>query len=85
MVLTANQNNLFFDEGGQLVLTPRIGTELIEEEISAIDDLANFDKDSLKQVVKNLPRPAGRITDPYHHIAAGVTISTIPFILGEKA
>ena len=44
------------------------------ERISGVNDLADFDKDSLKQLADNLHRPGGHIPDPNPAAPAGATI-----------
>ena len=48
--------------------------QLAVEGIINIQDLADFDEDSLKQVADNLRRPSGRIADPNVGAVAGATI-----------
>ena len=43
MVLKANQTTQFFEEGGQMGITPRTRTKLTEEWITCASDLADFD------------------------------------------
>ena len=47
-----------------------------------MQDLADFDKDSLVQIADNLRRPGGRIPDPNNPLA---TIPTPPFVFGAKS
>ena len=53
--------------------------------ISGVDDLADFDKDSLKQLADNLRRPGGCIPDPNPAAVAGATIPTPAFVFGAKS
>ena len=59
--------------------------QLAIEGITTVDDLAEFDKDSLQQVADNLRKPSGRVPDPNPGAAAGVTIPTPPFVFGAKS
>ena len=59
--------------------------QLIQEGISSVDDLAEFDNESLKQIAENLRRPTGRIDDPNPTAPAGATIPTPPFVFGAKS
>ena len=52
--------------------------------ISGVDDLADFDKDSLKQLVDNLHHPGGCIPDPNPVAVAGVTIPMPAFVFRAK-
>ena len=58
--------------------------QLAVEGIINIQDLADFDEDSLKQVAENLRRPSGRIPDPNVGAVAGAMIPTPPFVFGAK-
>ena len=58
--------------------------QLQQEGIMSVDDLADFDKDSLQQLADNLRRPGGRVPDP-NPGAAGATIPTPPFVFGAKS
>ena len=84
MVLAINQTTLFFEKGCQMGLTSCARTKLIEEGISAVDDLTDFGKDSLKQVSENRRYLGGCIPDPDPRIATEVIILTTPFIFGGK-
>ena len=65
-------------------LLPRTRNQLTEEGITSASDLAEFDKESMKQVAENLRRPGGRVADPDPNSAAGATIPTPPFTFGAK-
>jgi hypothetical protein len=56
--------------------------QLQQEGIITVDDIADFDKDTIEQLAANLCRPAGRVPDPNQ---AGVTIPTPPFVFGAKS
>ena len=55
------------------------------EGISAVDDLADFNKDSLKQLADNLHHPGGCIPDPNPMAVAGATIPMPAFVFGAKS
>lgn len=55
------------------------------EGIASVDDLADFDKDSLHQLADNLRRPGGHIPDPNPGAAPGAMIRTPPFVFGAKS
>lgn len=59
--------------------------QLRNEGITTIEDLADFDKDSLQQLADNLRRPGGRVPDPNPGAALGSTIPTPPFVFGAKS
>ena len=54
------------------------------EGISGVNDLADFDKDSLKQLADNLCHPVGCIPDPNPAAVAGATIPMPAFVFGTK-
>ena len=55
------------------------------EGIQSVADLADFEKDSLQQLVDNLRRPGGRIADPHPNAPGGATIPTPAFTYGAKS
>jgi hypothetical protein len=59
--------------------------QLQNEGIESVDDLIDFDKDTLQQVADNLRRPGGRIPHPTLGAAPGATIPTPPFVFGAKS
>ena len=59
--------------------------ELNNEGIVTVEDLADFDRESLKQVADNLRRPGGRIPDPTPGATRGATIPKPPFVFGSKS
>ena len=56
--------------------------QLQQEGIVIVDDIADFDKDTIEQLAANLRRPAGRVPDPNQD---GATIPTPPFVFGAKS
>ena len=85
MVLTQAQTQAFFENAAQMGIPHNTVVQLQTEGISAVDDLEDFDKDSLQQVADNLRRPGGRIPDPAAGAAAGATIPTPTFVFGAKS
>jgi hypothetical protein len=85
MPLTAAQVTAFFEDGAQMGLRNATVIQLQEEGINNVDDLVDFDKDTIEQIAANLRRPAGRIADPNPAAAAGATIPTPPFVFGAKS
>ena len=59
-------------------------TQLATEGLKTVDDLAEFDDESLKQITDNLRRPGGRIPDPNPGAANGAIIPTPSFVFGVK-
>ena len=86
MVLTAAQTTAFFEGNDQTGIPHATVLQFQPEGISGVDDLADFDKDSLKQLADNLHRPGGCIPDPNPAAVAGATIPTPAFcIRGQVA
>jgi hypothetical protein len=85
MVLTGAQTTAFFENAAQMAI-PRATVEQLEQEgIETVDDLTDFDKESLLQVADNLRRPGGRIPNLDPNAARGATIATPPFVFGAKS
>jgi hypothetical protein len=89
MVLTAAQTTAFFENDDQMAIPHGTVVQLAQEGIDTVDDLLDFDKDSLKQVADNLRRPGGRIPDPLagqpNGPPVGATLPTPPFVFGAKS
>lgn len=85
MVLTAAQTAAFFGDAAQMGLPAATIAQLANEGIVAVDDLADFDKSTLKQLAENLRRPGGRVPDPDPNAPAGATIPTPSFVFGAKS
>ena len=54
MVLTAAQTAAFFEDAAQMGIPHETVVQLEQEGIDAVDDLADFDKDTLQQLADNL-------------------------------
>jgi hypothetical protein len=85
MVLTHAHTTAFFEAAAQMGIPRATVVQLVNEGISTVDDLSEFDRNSLQQVADNLRRPGGRIPDPTVGAIAGATIPTPPFIFGAKS
>jgi hypothetical protein len=85
MVLTVAQCTTFYTHADQMGVSAATYAQLQVEGITSVDDLADFDKDSLKQLAGNLQRPGGRVPDPTPGAAAGATIPTPAFVFGAKS
>ena len=59
MVLTAAQTTSFFENVDQMGVQHATVVQLALEGIQTVDDLADFDKEALQQLVDNLRRPGG--------------------------
>jgi hypothetical protein len=54
MVLTAAQTSLFFENAAQMAIPNATVIELVNEGINTVDDLSEFDKDTIGQIAYNL-------------------------------
>jgi hypothetical protein len=57
MVLTAGQTTAFFESADQMAIPNATVLQLVAEGIDSVDDLAEFDKDTIYQIASNLRRP----------------------------
>jgi hypothetical protein len=85
MVLSAAQTEAFFEDGDQMGLPPGTRAQLAAEGITAVIDLAEFDKETIEQIASNLRNPGGRIPNPDPAAEAGATIARPPFIFGARS
>ena len=77
MVLTAGQTATFFHEEAQMGIPYETIAQMQAEGITNVQDLADFEKESLQQLADNLRKPGGRIPDPNPNAAPGDTIPPI--------
>ena len=73
MPSTAAQTTPFFDNADQMGIPNATVVQIQQEGIDNVDDLVDFDKDTIEQIAANLRRPAGRIPHPNPTAAAGAT------------
>ena len=85
MVLTVAQMTTFFEHADQMGIPHTTVLQLQSEGITLVSDLADFNKDSLQQLVDNLRRPGGRVLDPNPAAQPGSSIPTPPFVFGAKS
>jgi hypothetical protein len=85
MLLTAAQRTAFFEDAAQIGIPNMTVVQLQAEGLDGLEDLADFDKETIERIASNLRRPAGRIADPNPGAAAGATIPTPPFAFGAKS
>ena len=83
--MTAAQTTAFFENADQMGIPNATVVQIQQEGIDNVDDLVDFDKDTIEQIAANLRRPAGRIPDPNPTAAVGATVPTPPFVLGAKS
>jgi hypothetical protein len=84
MVLTAAQTAAFYEQDAQMGIPNATVIQMQNEGINTVNNLADFEKDTIEQIAANLRRPAGRIPDPNPNAALGATIPTPPFVFGAK-
>jgi hypothetical protein len=85
MVSTADQTAAFFQEEAQMGIPHPTVAQMHAEGITNVQDLADFDEESLQQLADNLRRPGGRVPDPNPNAAPGITIPTPAFDFGAKS
>ena len=68
-----------------MVIPDETVVQLGNEGITTVDDLMDFDKDTIQQVAESLRRPGGRIPDPTPNSAPGAKIPTPPLVFGAKS
>jgi hypothetical protein len=54
MVLTAAQTTAFFENAAQMAISNATVIELVNEGINTVDDLSEFDKDTIGKIAYNL-------------------------------
>ena len=57
MVLTVAQTTAFFEHADQMAIPNATVLQLVAEGINTVDDLSEFDKDTINQIASNLRRP----------------------------
>jgi hypothetical protein len=84
MPLTAAQTTAFFEQDAQMGIQNETVVQLQQERITTVDNLVDFDKDTVEQIATNLRRPAVRIPDPNPAAAPGATIPTPSYVFGSE-
>jgi hypothetical protein len=94
MPLSVAQTTAFFEAAAQMGIPNVTVFQLQEEGITAINNLSDFDKDTIEQIAANLRRPAGRIPDPnpaaaafsdYLHRVIGVCTIPLAYVIRPEA
>ena len=85
MVLTATQVIAFFEAANQIAIPYETRLQLQSEGMLDLNDLVDFDEDSIKSISKNLRRPGGRVPDTTPGAAVGATVPASPFVFGAKS
>ncbi len=80
MVLPAGQITAFFENDDMMETPHEASIQLQQEEIDTVDDLVDFDKDTLKQVADNLRHPGGQVPSSDPNADVGATILTPRFV-----
>jgi hypothetical protein len=62
MPLTAAQTTAFFQDAAQMSIPNPTVVQLRDEGITIVDDLLDFDKETIEQIAANLRRPGGEDT-----------------------
>ena len=57
MPITAAQTTAFFENADQMAIPNATVVQLVAEGIDTVDDLSEFDKDTIHQIASNLRRP----------------------------
>jgi predicted RecB family nuclease len=57
MVLMAAQTTAFFEQATQMAIPNATVMQLVAKGINTVDDLAEFNKDTIGQIASNLRRP----------------------------
>ncbi len=68
MVLTVAQTTAFFEAADQMAIPNATVLELVNEGIDTVDDLAEFDKETIDQIANNLRRPAVAPAGGHHFV-----------------
>jgi hypothetical protein len=71
MVLTAGQTTAFFEAADQMAIPHATVLELVNEGIDTVDDLAEFENETIDQIANNLRRPAVAPAAGGHHFVFG--------------
>jgi predicted RecB family nuclease len=85
MPLTAAQTTAFFEHDFQMGIPHATVMQLRNEGITTVDNLIDFDNNTVEQIAANLRRPAGRVPYPNPRAADGTTVPTPPFVFGAKS
>ena len=85
MVFTAAQTTAFFEGNNQMAIPHDTMGAIANEGIQTVQDLLDFDKDSIAQIADNLRKPGDRIPNPDPGAPPGSTIPRPPYTFGAKS
>ena len=83
--MTAAQTTASFESPDQMGIPHATMVQMQPEGIQSVADLADFEKDSLRQLADNLRKPGDRIPDPDPNAPVGATIPMPAFTYGAKS
>jgi hypothetical protein len=64
LVLTGGNTTTFFEDPAHMGIPHATVIQLQQEGIIIVDDIADFEKETIEQIAAKLRRPAGRVPDP---------------------
>ena len=83
MPFTDAQTLAFFTDAAQMGIPAGTREKLREEGIDTLEDLKEFDRESIKRIAESLRCPGGRIADPDGDEPA--MVPTPPFVFGARS
>jgi hypothetical protein len=75
----------FFEDAAQMGIPNSTVVQLQTEGLDGVEDLVDFDRETIERIASNLQHPAGRIADPNPGAVTGAMILTPPFVFGAKS
>ena len=75
----------FFQNAAQMVILDKTVVQLGNNGITIVDNLVDFDKDTIQQVADSLRRMGSRIPDPTPNASPMAMIPTPPFVFRENS
>ena len=75
----------FFENPDQMGIPHETVLQLVHEGISDVQDLADFQPDTIDKIAANLRNPATRVADTSDGAAAGATLALPPFIFSAMS
>ncbi len=75
----------FFENPDQMGIPHETVLQLVHEGISDVQDLADFQPDTIDKIAANLRKPATRVADTSANAAAGATLALPPFVFSAMS